>query len=430
MKSEEYDVIVVGSGAGGSTVAREMTKRKKKVLLLERGGRVDMLGNMMSLPLMLNKFGITLSKEGHFVNFAQTFGGASNITAGAAIPAPTAMFAPFGIDLTEETEEARKDMWIQKLPDNLIGAANFRLVEAANDIGFNWGKLDNFIDASRCEENCGKCMMGCPKGAKWTARVYAEDAIKGGATMKLHARVTRLLVENGSIVGVETSGNDRYYGKAVVLSASISNSYLLRLAGIHDAGKGFCCDWLQFIGCIIPGVNSTKDNPMSVGTTEHYESDGFVIVPVFPHWSLFALILAFMGPKYLTHFKDYWKISGVMVKIKDETRGDLLGGTSLSKYVTRKDQQKLDKGMGIVKKVFKKAGAKEDSILALKPLGAHPSCTCRIGDVVDSNLETKIRNLYCCDASVLPSSMGAPLVWTLAALGKRLAKHIDKRLGQ
>jgi len=86
--------------------------------------------------------------------------------------------------------------------------------------------------------------------------------------------------------------------------------------------------------------------------------------------------------------------------------------------------------MGIVKKVFKKAGAKEDSILALKPLGAHPSCTCRIGDVVDSNLETKIRNLYCCDASVLPSSMGAPLVWTLASLGKRLAKHIDNRLGQ
>ena len=35
----EYDVIVVGTGTGGSTVAREMTHRGKKVLMLESGGR-------------------------------------------------------------------------------------------------------------------------------------------------------------------------------------------------------------------------------------------------------------------------------------------------------------------------------------------------------------------------------------------------------
>ena len=83
-----------------------------------------------------------------------------------------------------------------------------------------------------------------------------------------------------------------------------------------------------------------------------------------------------------------------------------------------------------IKKIFKKAGAKDSSVVEVMPLGAHPSCTCRIGEVVDSNLETTIKNLYCCDASVLPQAMGAPVVWTLAALGKRLAKHIDKRLGQ
>jgi choline dehydrogenase-like flavoprotein len=168
---------------------------------------------------------------------------------------------------------------------------------------------------------------------------------------------------------------------------------------------------------------------MSVGSTEHYESDGFIVVPVFPHWSLFALLLAFMGPSALRRFPDYGKISGIMIKIKDETRGELLGGTSLSKPITPRDQRKLDKGLEVVKKVFQKAGAKEDSILPIKPLGAHPSCTCRIGEVVDANLETDIRNLYCCDASVLPSAMGAPLVWTLVALGKRLAKHLDQRLG-
>jgi choline dehydrogenase-like flavoprotein len=43
---------------------------------------------------------------------------------------------------------------------------------------------------------------------------------------------------------------------------------------------------------------------------------------------------------------------------------------------------------------------------------------------VDTNLETKFRNLYCCDASVMPAALGLPVVWTVAALGKRLAHRL------
>jgi choline dehydrogenase-like flavoprotein len=77
---------------------------------------------------------------------------------------------------------------------------------------------------------------------------------------------------------------------------------------------------------------------------------------------------------------------------------------------------------------LKKAGAADDSILAFNPSGAHPSASCRIGVVVDKNLETRIKNLYCCDASVLPSSLGLPVVWTAVSLGKRLSKHLEGNL--
>jgi choline dehydrogenase-like flavoprotein len=73
---KEYDVIVVGSGAGGSTVAREMAIRKKKVLLLEQGGRCEFLGNPLSLPLMMKNFGVTLTREHYFVAYAKNYGGA------------------------------------------------------------------------------------------------------------------------------------------------------------------------------------------------------------------------------------------------------------------------------------------------------------------------------------------------------------------
>lgn len=428
--SKEYDVIVVGSGAGGSTVAREMTLKNKSVLIVEQGGRVDKLGSLFTLPKMLAKNGNTRSKEGYAVAFAQTYGGASNVSAGCAFPAPKSTFDSLGIDLKEETEEARKDMWIHKMPDNLIGKGNLRILEAATDLGYNWGKMDNFIDPSRCVEHCNLCQNGCAKGAKWTARVFGDEAVRKGADLLINTRVTRVITENGIAIGIETAKNERYFAKVVVLSGGVGNVAILKNSGISDVGNGFCCDWLTMVFGEIPGVNTVYDNPMTVGSTELYESDGIMIVPVHQHWSVYAASLLGMGPKYISRFFGYGKSSSIMVKIKDELTGTLISETSFSKPVTKKEQMKIDKGVTIIKKVFKKAGAKEDDLFSIKTIGAHPSATCRIGETVDSNLETEIRNLYCCDASVFPSALGAPTVWTIVSLGKRLAKHLDQHLSK
>lgn len=430
---KEYDVIVVGTGAGGSTVAREMTKRGKKVLMLEKGGRTNMMGNSLTMAFILKRFGLMRSKEKYVVTFADNYGGLSNLTAGCASAPPESVFGPAGVDLSTEMEEARAEMKVQKLPDELVGKANLRLLEAANDAGYNWDKLDNFVDPEKCRENCAKCMLGCPTGAKFTARDFGDEAVANGAELHLHTAVTDVIVENGKVCGIKGRRFGMpvtYHAKQVVLSSGHSNVHILRRAGIKEAGRGFACDWLQFVGGIVPGISTSKANPMTVGTLEHYESDGIAIIPVFPNWSQYMVILGMMGPSYLPKSFKFWKYSGIMVKISDEVSGEVFKGSSFSKPVTRQDQMRLDKGIDIIKKVFKSAGAKEESIIALKPSGAHPSASCRIGEVVDSNLETDIRNLYCCDASVFPSSLGLPVVWTAVSLGKRLARHMDARLGE
>ena len=426
-QKKEYDVIVVGTGAAGCTVAREMTQKGKKVLMLEKGGRMEWLGNTATVATMID-LPTLLRNPRDIVIFVNNYGGASNIAAGSALPPPKKVFDAVGIDLSREAEEARKELWISPLPNDLIGENNLRLMEAANSLGYHWQKMDKFIDASKCTGS-GNCMLGCKTGAKWTGRVFGDEAVAKGADLILHANVKKVLVNNGKASGVELKNGDRYYGKTVVLSAGgLSNVHLLRDAGIEEAGKGLCCDWLSFVQAIVPGTNHRGATPMSVGTIEHYESDDFVLLPVSPNWALFMGIAFLSGPLHLRKLAHFPRYSSIMVKVRDDVAGAIGKGRAFKKPVTLSDRKKLDKGIQVITKIFKKAGAKESSIYPMKQAGAHPSATCRVGHVLDKNLATQISGLYCCDASVLPSSLGAPVVWTVVSLGKRLAKHLDKQL--
>ena len=114
--------------------------------MLERGGRINMMGNTITMAMVLQNFGLIRSKEKYTVTFGNNYGGLSVLAAGCAVPPPKSIFSPFGIDLTAEAEEAGKDTKVQTMPDNLVGKANLRLMEAANTAGYNWGKVENFID--------------------------------------------------------------------------------------------------------------------------------------------------------------------------------------------------------------------------------------------------------------------------------------------
>lgn len=50
----------------------------------------------------------------------------------------------------------------------------------------------------------------------------------------------------------------------------------------------------------------------------------------------------------------------------------------------------------------------------------------KIGELLDADLMTEYRNLYVCDASVIPEQWGRPPILTLVAFGKRLAKHLGR----
>jgi len=242
----QTDVAVVGSGPGGATVARELAKQGKKVVILERGKDPQWTGNVFSAFFIMDKRSLLFPKGGVRVGRALTTGGSSAIYCGTAVPPPDWIKARYNIDLSEFVEEARREIGIKPLPDRLIGPASRRIMEAARDVGINWNPMDKFIDPEKCELKCPHCMLGCNRGAIWTARKYVQEAVDSGATLLNQALVQEVLMENKKATGViarTPRGQLTIEAKVTVLAAGgMATPVLLRRAGMSDAGQGLFVD--------------------------------------------------------------------------------------------------------------------------------------------------------------------------------------------
>ena len=99
VKRLEADVVIAGSGPGGATMARELTKRGKKVILCEAGTYFKKLGKVYSPGKMLDKGGMTFSEERLLLNIGKTVGGQSMVFAASAFKPPPWLKDKYGKDL-------------------------------------------------------------------------------------------------------------------------------------------------------------------------------------------------------------------------------------------------------------------------------------------------------------------------------------------
>lgn len=431
--ASEFDVIIAGSGPGGATVARELAKNGKRVALIEKGKDHKFIGNPLGALFYVDRAGFLFSEEGLNIIRAITTGGSTILYCGSAAPPPEWLKTKYKVDITNEVEDTINELKIKQLPEELLGESAKRVLEAANSIGYRWEPIPKFMDPTRCRFNCSaSCMMGCSCGAKWTAREYINEAVAKGAKLFTETEAEDVLIENGECAGliIKQNGFRKIIkSKITVISAGgLGTPQILQRAGISEAGHGFFCDPTVMVYGGSKYRGTSADPPMSVGSYEFYDSDGFMLSHLIDPWAMFPIAMFYKGIGYLTKIIHYRKLLGIMIKVKDELSGSISPEGKISKPLTEKDRYRLHKAINIARKILLKAGADPDSIFTSPVRGTHPGGTARIGVVIDANLETKIKNLFVCDASVFPEALDRPLVLSIIGFGKRLAKHLRKRM--
>ena len=428
----QADVIVVGSGPGGATVARELSRAGKRVLLLERGRDHrprSYYGTYLGAILYSDHGSLLFTQEGLNIIRPLMVGGATSMYCGCAAPPPDWMKDKYGVDITTEVSDTMEELEIEPLPEELRGGASTHIARAAQALGYAWEPQLKFMKPVRTKKfDCGaKCMLGCRCGAKWSAAEYVDEAVTADCNLQTQARVNRVLVEDGHVTGVVGRLRGRPFtakAETVILSAGgIGTPRILQASGFEQAGQGMTMDITVMVYGTVKERGIGNEPPMT-WSWENLD-EGYMLSTLMDPWLLYPLINSLKGPKYALTWPRWNNTLGVMIKLKDEVSGGVFPSGKISKPMTENDRPRMAAAEKVCRDILLEAGAKSDSIFTTPLRGTHPSGTLRIGIMVDENLQTEVQGLYACDASVFPEALGRPTVLTIIGLGKRLAKRLS-----
>jgi len=431
---EKKSILIIGSGPGGASVAKDMVEKGYQVSILEWGKDNAPSPGPLSDPFRL--FGGIKKQSSAFFKTngnpsieilrAITLGGASLVYGGVSWDPPFERFEKYGIDLVHEVESIKQQIVVRPLGDSQMGPAARLIKESACRLGLKWETIDRLLQSPEKFAQTSY-MFGDKTGARWDARMWIKNAVANGAALYTDTFCEKLIINDERVLGgtaVDAKGRRKdFFADVVVVAAGGIGSPVLLLNSGVQAGKGIFVD--PYV--VATGYLDRKimDSEVSRQAGILMEEDGISLGDsCIPSQAYSKLVMS--NKKLGKAFKRSHSLS-ILVEIDDDPSGEITASGEIKKDLTQKDLQKMAKGKEIAREILKTAGAKD--IWFTHIAGVHPGGACKIGSVVDADLSTCIKNLYVCDASVLPESMAIPPVMSIMALGKRLAKHLDHRMG-
>ncbi len=347
-----------------------------------------------------------------------------------------------------------------------------------------WDAGPNLRNCKQCRQ-CGLCHLGCYYGTKQSMlETYVHDAEEHhGDRVKIYANCTadKIATSGKRAVGVQgtiTNPDGRTFTitvkpKLVIVSAgTIASSELLLRSGLNGNGQVGQRIALHPSPALVGDFEQVIDGHEGIPMAYHCHEfcvlktgkRGYLIESVFlaPYQFTLSLPAFEYEHKELMSRYNHYALAGIL--LQDESVGSVtLGGpygTILYYQLSPGDATKMVEGMKNTAKIFFAAGAQrvitshrkktvlysQDDLDLIDEQGVGPmdinlgsghpqGGNCMGGDpnssVVDSYCKYHgLNNLFICDASVFPTSVGVNPQLTVMGLATRAAEYIAENWDQ
>jgi choline dehydrogenase-like flavoprotein len=414
--------IVVGSGAGGATVAKELQgaydvtvleagrpyrRSRLDVHSIDRIARSRLLVDPRLIRLAYPPMRVRRTEEMLIVHGSGT-GGTTTVATGNGIRADDDL-RELGLDLDEEFAQLASEIPVSTAHRRRWHPTTRRLFAAAEELGLAPAATPKMGRADTCR-HCGRCVLGCPYGIKWDARHFLETAVARGAQLRTGTGVQRVVTEGGRAVGVMTRGARFLPADLVVLAAGgFGTPAILERSGIR-CDPTLTVDPVLTIAARVPSAWQVHEIEMPFVVRR----DRFILSPYFD-WLSFAL-----DPRWRHPPQD---LVGVMVKLADEG-GGRVDGRRVHTHLTQRDRLRLEEGAGLARELIGRAGIDPATTFEGILNGGHPGGTLplTLASAATMHDERLPEHLYVADATLLPRALGLPPILTIAALAMRVAR--------
>jgi long-chain-alcohol oxidase len=348
MNRRNCDVVIVGSGAGGGTVAQALSplcRQGARIVVLEKGPKLrdeEFTGRELEMASALyeESGGFLTAERTMTLAFGCAYGGSTAVYTGTSLLPPEHIVERWnvpGLVFSDVEQRARKYMAennVHPLEDKFLNDNNRLFVEGCRERGYRAQQFP--VNVKGCRGS-SLCNLGCPNQAKQgTDRVQLPHAESNGVEVvtrcealrignkKIWARVSAKPPGEKGDPSTWEAGEYEIGAKIIVVCAGAVNSPALLLRSgmgqrLPRLGHGFTCHpAIIMVGEHARPITNFVGHPKSFYVDQFAESDRFLLEVCMYFPFITAKAIAGFGEQHSMYMRAFPRLQMILVLACDE----------------------------------------------------------------------------------------------------------------
>ncbi len=465
MHDKEFDIVIVGSGAGGGTAAARLAPLARqgfKIAVLEWGPKFkesEYTGREVEMAqrLYFDGGGFLTKDRTMSLAFAKAYGGSTVVYTGTSIKISERTVSRWAVpglsweDISARTDRCAEENGVHPIPEHHLNENNTLFRDACKNLGWH---VDQFPINVRGCKGAGLCNLGCPNGAKQgTHRVQLPAAESAGVEVITNCRVDR--VENralsAEVVGNSTPwkpGRYRIKAKLILLAAGAVNTPALLLRSgfgsrLKELGRWFTAHPAMILaGRHKKPITNFHGHPKSFYCDEFSDSEKHLLETCMYFPFTAAKNIPGFGAEHEAMVSAMDRLQMILILAHDPARRTNRimidsKGNPVVDYTLHEDVLKsLEAGARRSETILKKSGCETVAMPkdfrpgSISVSAAHLMGGCRMGLGPETSVTDSWGRIHdapwlrVADASLFPKAAGINPYLTIMALADRVAEGV------